>query len=76
MIFLNMIYNDEDFEVTTRNELFEEIKIFYFNRLSEFTVPRYHNETDIEYKNSKFYINNVFLTSECFALNDRLHIAL
>ena len=40
MIFLNMIYNDEDFEVTTRNELFKEIKIFYFNKLSEFTIPK------------------------------------
>ena len=59
MIFLNIIYNDEDFEVTTRNELFEEIKIFYFNRLSEFTVPRYHNETDIEYKNRLANHNNI-----------------
>lgn len=59
MIFLNMTYNDEDFEVTTRNELFEEIKIFYFNRLSEFIVPRYHNETDIEYKNRLVHYNNV-----------------
>ena len=59
MIFLNMIYNDEDFEVTTRNELFEEIKIFYFNRLSEFTVPRYHSETDIEYKNRLANYNNI-----------------
>ena len=59
MIFLNMIYNDEDFEVTTRNELFEEIKMFYFNRLSELTVPRYHNETDIEYKNRLAHHYNI-----------------
>lgn len=59
MIFLNMIYNDEDFEVTTRNELFEEIKIFYFNRLSEFTIPRYYNETDIEYKNILAHHHNI-----------------
>ena len=59
MIFLNMIYNDEDFEVTTRNELFEEIKIFYFNRLSEFTIPRYYNETDIEYKNRLANYDNI-----------------
>ncbi len=52
-----MIYNDEDFEVTMHNELFEEIKIFYFNRLFEFTVPRYYNETDIEYKNRLVYFN-------------------
>ena len=59
MIFLNMIYNDEDFEVTTRNELFEEIKRFYFNRLSEFIVPRYYNETDIEYKIRLANYNNI-----------------
>ena len=63
MIFLNMIYNDEDFEVTIRNELFEEIKRFYFNRLYEFTIPRYHNETDIEYKirlaNHNNILNNI-----------------
>ena len=63
MIFLNMIYNDEDFEVATRNELFEEIKRFYFNRLYEFTIPRYHNETDIEYKirlaNHNNILNNI-----------------
>ena len=59
MIFLNMIYNDEDFEVTTRNELFEEIKRFYFNRLSEFTIPRYCNETDIEYKNRLAHHHNI-----------------
>ena len=63
MIFLNMIYNDEDFEVTTRNELFEEIKRFYFNRLSEFIVLRYYNETDIEYKirlaNHNNILNNI-----------------
>ncbi len=54
-----MIYNDEDFEVTMHNELFEEIKIFYFNRLFEFTVPRYYNETDIEYKNRLARNNNI-----------------
>ena len=58
-----MIYNDEDFEVTTRNELFEEIKRFYFNRLSEFIVLRYYNETDIEYKirlaNHNNILNNI-----------------
>lgn len=59
MIFLNMIYNDEDFEVKTRNELFEEIKRFYFNRLSEFTILRYYNETDIEYKNRLAHYNNI-----------------
>ena len=47
------------FEVTTRNELFEEIKRFYFNRLSELTVPRYHNETDIEYKNRLANYDNI-----------------
>ena len=54
-----MIYNDEDFEVATRNQLFEEIKIFYFNRLSELTIPRYCNETDIEYKNRLAYHYNI-----------------
>ena len=54
-----MIYNDEDFEVTTRNELFEEIKRFYFNKLSEFIVPRYHNEIDIEYKNRLANYDNI-----------------
>ena len=59
MIFLNMIDNDEDFEVTTRNELFEEINRFISNRLYEYTVPRYYNETDIEYKNRLAHHHNI-----------------
>lgn len=54
-----MFYNDEDFEVTTRNELFEEMKKFYFNRMSEVIVARYYSKTDIEYKNRLANYSNI-----------------